>query len=72
MVRRGEEGVLLVTVGQWSFVAQLDALTAERRWQTHRCSIGLGNYTEGEQIPRKKQEKRIYFKRTAAKDVRET
>lgn len=39
--RRGEKNCLLVTVGQWSFAAQLEALTTERRGQMHRYSIGL-------------------------------
>lgn len=38
---RGQKKCLLVTVGQWSFVAQLEALTTERRGQMHRYSIGL-------------------------------
>lgn len=41
MVSRGELKCLLVTVGQWSFVAQLETLTTESRGQMHRYSIGL-------------------------------
>lgn len=43
MVTRGEK-CLLVTVGQRSFVTQLEALTTERRGQMHRYSIGLERY----------------------------
>lgn len=50
MVRRGEKKCLLVTVGQWSFVAQQEALTTERRGQMHRYSIGLDGYMWRESI----------------------
>ncbi len=49
-VSRGEEKCLLVTVGQWSFVAQLEALTTERRGQMHRYCIGLEGYMGREHI----------------------
>lgn len=49
-VRGGEKKCLLVTVGQSSFVAQLEALTTERRGQMHRYSIGLEGYMGRESI----------------------